>query len=439
MKHTNKKGFTIVELVIVIAVIAILAAVLIPTFSNLIKKANISNDTAVAKNLNTAAISAQADTFAKAIAAAKDAGYLVAHLNAKADGCYFVWEQDTKQFILFDIEKGKVLYSNTTVGGDAPDDSWYFVVNNVEDKNTVLAAWEGVNVQYLVGDVAAIKDVLAAGGEVYIDESLALDNENVLYLNSNATINLGSSALNTAGIVKIDNTQYPIDVAAGADVTINGGYIAAASEVYNLDGKLISTVLHTTAGSKLTVNDTQFDSATYNTQMKLEGEVTFNNVVIKATKSGLDTRGNALVTLNNVTINVVDSNIAAGYGCWVWACDTPHGEAYTAKIVINSGTYTREVITNSAVQGGLNSCGGTIEVNGGTFTAEDNKYFSFYSNTAGEIIIKGGTFGGKTFGDADFNEAYLLSLCVKVGNNDNADVYSVTKDPETGYFTITRK
>ena len=34
----NKKGFTIVELVIVIAVIAILAAVLIPTFSSLIKK-----------------------------------------------------------------------------------------------------------------------------------------------------------------------------------------------------------------------------------------------------------------------------------------------------------------------------------------------------------------------------------------------------------------
>ena len=36
--HKSKKGFTIVELVIVIAVIAILAAVLIPTFSNLVKK-----------------------------------------------------------------------------------------------------------------------------------------------------------------------------------------------------------------------------------------------------------------------------------------------------------------------------------------------------------------------------------------------------------------
>lgn len=42
MKKANKKGFTIVELVIVIAVIAILAAVLIPTFSNVVEKANQS-------------------------------------------------------------------------------------------------------------------------------------------------------------------------------------------------------------------------------------------------------------------------------------------------------------------------------------------------------------------------------------------------------------
>ena len=44
MKKNNKsrKGFTIVELVIVIAVIAILATVLVPTFSNVIDKANQS-------------------------------------------------------------------------------------------------------------------------------------------------------------------------------------------------------------------------------------------------------------------------------------------------------------------------------------------------------------------------------------------------------------
>ena len=43
MKRNNKKGFTIVELVIVIAVIAILAGVLIPTFSGIVSKAKKSN------------------------------------------------------------------------------------------------------------------------------------------------------------------------------------------------------------------------------------------------------------------------------------------------------------------------------------------------------------------------------------------------------------
>ncbi len=42
MNKMNKKGFTIVELVIVIAVIAILAGVLIPTFGGVIEKANLS-------------------------------------------------------------------------------------------------------------------------------------------------------------------------------------------------------------------------------------------------------------------------------------------------------------------------------------------------------------------------------------------------------------
>ena len=42
MKKMNKKGFTIVELVIVIAVIAILAAVMIPTFSGIVTKAQQS-------------------------------------------------------------------------------------------------------------------------------------------------------------------------------------------------------------------------------------------------------------------------------------------------------------------------------------------------------------------------------------------------------------
>lgn len=49
----KKNGFTIVELVIVIAVIAVLAAVMIPTFSGIIEKANISSDIQLVRNINT--------------------------------------------------------------------------------------------------------------------------------------------------------------------------------------------------------------------------------------------------------------------------------------------------------------------------------------------------------------------------------------------------
>jgi len=429
MKHTNKKGFTIVELVIVIAVIAILAAVLIPTFSNLIKKANISNDTAIAKNLNTAAIAAQADTFGQAIEAAKEAGYLVAHLNAKAENVYFVWDDSTNQFLLYDLKAGKVLYSNTKEYS-AAGENWYFAVNTKAEKDAVLAALSTVNCNYLVGDVAALKDVLAAGGEVYLDESLALDNTNLLHINSNATINLGSSALNTSGVVKTETFSEPIKIGATSTVTINGGTIAAASEVLNLDERPIKIVLLAQAGSNLTINDTVFDNTTYNAQMKLESTVTLNNVVINATKSGFDTRYDALVTLNNVTINMVDSDFADTFGCWVWSCNSAHDESKNAKVVINSGTYTREAMSSQQAQdcGGIASCGGDVEINGGTFSAADNKYFSFEGgHPVGEIVIKGGTFGDKTFGDADFTVAYLQSLCVN----------GVVRQNQDGSFTIT--
>ena len=54
MKNLKKKGFTIVELVIVIAVIAILSAVLIPTFTSVTEKAKESAALQQARNAQTA-------------------------------------------------------------------------------------------------------------------------------------------------------------------------------------------------------------------------------------------------------------------------------------------------------------------------------------------------------------------------------------------------
>lgn len=48
----KRNGFTVIELVIIVAVIAVLAAVLIPTFSTIIKNANITSDTQAVRNMN---------------------------------------------------------------------------------------------------------------------------------------------------------------------------------------------------------------------------------------------------------------------------------------------------------------------------------------------------------------------------------------------------
>ena len=414
-RKMNKKGFTIVELVIVIAVIAILAAVLIPTFASIIRKADVANDTAVAKNLNTAAISAQADTFDEALAAAKDSGYLIANLNATADKCYFVWEDDTNQFLLYDLKETKIIYSNTAVDGD-PDESWCFAVNNPEDKQEVADVWSNVTFNTLIADIDDLEAILAAGGDIYFDESLVLDNNHLLEIDSTAVINLGNSSLNTSGIVDNGDYNEPIEIGANGNVIINGGNISAAGQALNLDNIKINVTLIAKEGSNLVINDTVFDNATYNSQMKLEGTVTLNNVVINATKTAFDTRYGALVTLNDVKINMLDSDFSDTYGAWVWSCNSTHGTNpdHDAKVIVNSGIYTREAMSSAKAQtaGGIMSCGGDVEINGGTFTAEDGKYFGFSGNGGGEIVIKGGTFGDKTFGNSDFTAEYLESLCV---------------------------
>ena len=56
MKNTKKRGFTIVELVIVIAVIAILASVLIPTFTGVVANAKAAAELESARNAYTQAL-----------------------------------------------------------------------------------------------------------------------------------------------------------------------------------------------------------------------------------------------------------------------------------------------------------------------------------------------------------------------------------------------
>ena len=62
IKKNNKKGFTLIELVIVIAILAILALILVPAISKYVENANTTKNQASARTIYTNAVLANATT-----------------------------------------------------------------------------------------------------------------------------------------------------------------------------------------------------------------------------------------------------------------------------------------------------------------------------------------------------------------------------------------
>ena len=362
MRNTNKKGFTIVELVIVVAVIAILAAVLIPTFSSIIKKANIASDTAVAKNLNTAAISAGAKDFDSAIEAVKDAGYLLANLNAKANGCYFVWDDANDQFLLVDTtDSYKVIYSNT----DASEKSnWYVAVSDPTKFAEIESA--GLKVEKMITDVAGLKAALTTGGEFHIDESLVIE-EQIKYTGTTPLVlNLNGSNLATSE--KLNNAPVMVD----GSVKIINAIITAAGSDESEYGRFNVSIGYTGRA------ELEIDNVTFSCQTGINGTFMsdgFVNMIVKNSTFDVTNSGVILstgegtgstATVENCTINAGEYAIFASQGGTI----TVNGGSYKGGTAVISTMYagTKVIVNGGTFEGALSvTNNGTLVINGGTF------------------------------------------------------------------------
>ena len=127
MKASKKRGFTIVELIIVIAVIAILAAVLIPTFSNLISRANESVDIQAARNMNTFLATAKYTSGVSSILDVYDvfeeSGFKVENYSPLYKGRHYYYDIGYNQILYVD-DGGTVLYPEEHKGEQKRDRSW---------------------------------------------------------------------------------------------------------------------------------------------------------------------------------------------------------------------------------------------------------------------------------------------------------------------------
>ena len=249
MKRSNKKGFTIVELVIVIAIIAILAAVLIPTFASLIQKANVSKDTQLVKNLNTAlaANGKEHKTMTEALAAAAEFGYDVGKINASATGNEILWDSENDVFCY--LKDDKVEYipeSNATkpadyklwkvynAGEKVPEQQKYSIYWNRTDATGLPAV---LNVGFDAGKCTAITALkYERTGEAQTVVIRTSSGETSLTVNADKDTVMHYGAAGEVNVLAVDKTHSYHEFGSVYTLKAKSGHIVleSGSLVYDL-------------------------------------------------------------------------------------------------------------------------------------------------------------------------------------------------------------
>ena len=281
MNKHFKKAFTITELVIVIAVVAILAAVLIPTFSNVIDKANLSNDTVLVRTLNEMLVMNEAtngkpQTMSEALAAVAEEGYSVEKLTPRSSGD-ILWEQKSNRFALVDSEGTFVLKDNATTAELGY--TYWKITSDLQEVST------GKYSYYLAEEV----------DETALTEALAVSNGVDVGNNSNISISYANDG----------NAQDVIFRTNGGTLTVDG-----SKDTVSHYGSLV------TADVQAVATNSYHEYGTVAGNIKLaEGRVVLENksevasVVVTATS--LDKIAIEDKSGNNTTVAATDDAVAS--------------------------------------------------------------------------------------------------------------------------------
>ena len=253
MKQRQKKGFTIVELLVVIAVIAVLAAVLIPVMVYLIDDAKTSADEQTVASLNKLIASETGDfeTASDAVEAANDVGYNLETLDLDSEN-ELVWDQGTGYFALID-EDGEEVYSNGTLSDSQY--LWKIVGSDEEVTTATAAAGEDGTVTYAAKTIVASAATdavysyyLKEGYEPAVTFSVGVDAGKNEDLNIEVETSLSGILVNGNG--------GTVTISGSGSVTFYGeaNYLAVESgSVTTAAGSSVNTIVYE-SGATVTVN-----------------------------------------------------------------------------------------------------------------------------------------------------------------------------------------
>ncbi|MDD7573988.1 MAG: type II secretion system protein [Eubacteriales bacterium] len=347
-KKNKRRGFTIVELVIVIAVIAILAAVLIPTYANLVKKANEAKAQAEAKNLVT-------EMLANILSGGDDAADLIIVTKKGNEAYVHGYDASAGQLVAYKdnpvtIPEGADFYAQAKNICDA--------MVTAKKLNTVAVtegSWR---------DSEKLKANMASLG-FKAEETAVFANYDIVSLTQNVTV-----------VKTADNLKMAIE---------GGGYVIIKENVDVapiVSDKTVNTLVPQTTIQK-------------DTTMDLSGK----KIGIYVEDGAADPFGKAspvIITVNSGTLTINgDGEIN---------CEAGNNQVYGinvlgGKVVVNSGKFYG-AMTAIQVQKG------ELEINGGFFDmaptckAQVPQYAKYvvncidanYKNGTAKITIRGGTF-----------------------------------------------
>ncbi len=390
MRNTNKKGFTIVELVIVVAVIAILAAVLIPTFSGIINKANLSADQQAVRQMNVALVAGSVEgkpaDSEDVIEILAEAGYNSrTALIPVTSGYQFCWYSTENSIVLVDTE-GNIVYPENLVDAEPADGTLHNLANGYAIESTVASLDE---LKSVFANLKADDNI-----EIVISEAIVITEELAIPAGAEVTLNLnGKTVSSTVG----GDDDYPIF--NEGELTIVGGTI------------------ENTAGCAV----------------RNKGTLTLENVTVKGNTSGVHSTGDVIINSGTfdgaIAVDAPGGNVVINGGTFTnsndgfgqWGSSSATISTRGANVEINGGTFTASEGTYviDAWIGGDTGYEGSLEINGGTFVGGNGITFN------GEIEIHNGTFdceieaiGGLYVDGGTFNEKITIHSL----SNDNTSV-----------------
>ena len=354
MRNTNKKGFTIVELVIVVAVIAILAAVLIPTFSGIINKAKLTSDQKAVREMNNAIAMESATTLDAAIAALEKHGINAKNLIPVSAGWSFVWDEDAKQIKLVEGTQENITESYKEIA---------VVVNTTE------AFLDAID-----EDMKYIK----------LEADVTLDS--VIYPSGNVTIDLNGHNVDSSSVA-----GRPFELTSNSSLTINAEGSEFDCGLYGL--------VNVVAGAKnvnVEINGGTFKSDTnYGAVIKIRGgavaNVTLNNVTMIDAHQKYASKENYLINneKGTLTLNVNGGTFTGNIGfCGVNTANIKGATFKTSGVSIYAANGT---VTNCKFEIGNFEIGttptaavamsgdGVVEVNNCTITSSGMPAYRIYS------------------------------------------------------------